>query len=524
MKSGNFFIYKHLAWPVYRGEMSEKVNKKILQTPHVWAFTTYFAEGFPYTLIRIVSSVFFRDMKVSLEAIGLTSLFGLPWVLKFLWGPQIDQFGTKRKWLLNTQGLLVLLFALVAFITPFPWMIKWIAISFFVGSIIAATHDMAIDGYYMEALDKKGQAKFVGYRVMAYRIAMMTGTGIIVTVGATTSWRLAYISASLLLGALFVYHLFFLPKVEIAKRPLYRCFYSLLSFKKAGTAAFLVFLFVSVRRSLSLGWYENLKIHIPILSRIRISGWVGIALLTILLLMALFKNRIKQSLFKDPNAFYSRAFLAYMDRDKMGVALGFIILMRTGESMLASMVSPFMVDLGIKVHYGWISGGVGLPFSILGAMLGGWCIARYGIKKTIWPFLLAQNLTNLIYMVLALGLQNFVLLNTGASVPTPIGAFNLFLVASVHAFDQFAGGLGTSVLITFLMRTCLSEFKAAHFAIGTGLMNISGVLSGVLSGFLAQWLGYGYFFGISFLFSIPGMALIFFIPFLDTENEVQKAA
>ena len=173
-----------------KGNMAETLNKKTFQTPHVWAFTTYFAEGFPYTLIRIVSSVFFRDRKVSLEAIGLTSLFGLPWVLKFLWGPQIDQFGTKRRWLLNTQGLLLLLFLLVALLTPFPALIRWVAICLFVGSVIAATHDMAIDGYYMEALDRKGQARFVGYRVMAYRIAMMTGTGIVVTIGAVTTWRI----------------------------------------------------------------------------------------------------------------------------------------------------------------------------------------------------------------------------------------------------------------------------------------------------------------------------------------------
>ncbi|MCP4667610.1 MAG: AmpG family muropeptide MFS transporter, partial [Deltaproteobacteria bacterium] len=138
--------------------------------------------------------------------------------------------------------------------------------------------------------------------------------------------------------------------------------------------------------------------------------------------------------------------------------------------------------------------------------------------KTILPFLLAQNVTNLIYMLLALALDPYVMLNTGAEHVTPIGPFNLFLVASVHAFDQFAGGLGTSVLVTFLMRTCLPQFKAAHFAIGTGLMNISGVLSGVISGFLAQWLGYGYFFGISFLASIPGMALVFFVPFLESER------
>jgi len=123
---------------------------------------------------------------------------------------------------------------------------------------------------------------------------------------------------------------------------------------------------------------------------------------------------------------------------------------------------------------------------------------------------------------LALHLNRYVVLNTGAEIAIPIGHFNLLLVALVHAFDQFSGGLGTSVLVTFLMRTCLPGSKAAHFAIGTGLMNISGVLSGVMSGFLAEWLGYGYFFGISFLASIPGMVLTFYIPFLEPGSETKS--
>jgi PAT family beta-lactamase induction signal transducer AmpG len=169
--------------------------------------------------------------------------------------------------------------------------------------------------------------------------------------------------------------------------------------------------------------------------------------------------------------------------------------------------------LGIKIHYGWISGGVGLPFSIVGAMVGGWMISRFSLRKTIWPFLLAQNVTNLLYMALAFYLGRFILINTQAEAVAPIGHFNLVLVAAVHGFDQFAGGLGTSVLVTFLMRTCLPEYKAAHYAIGTGLMNLSGVFSGALSGFLTAWLGYGLFFGLSFLASIPGMALALFVPF-----------
>lgn len=57
-------------------------------------------------------------------------------------------------------------------------------------------------------------------------------------------------------------------------------------------------------------------------------------------------------------------------------------------------------------------------------------------------------------MFLALKLHGFVLLNTGNPVPTPIGWNNLLAVVYVHDFDQFAGGLGTAVLMIFLMRLC----------------------------------------------------------------------
>jgi PAT family beta-lactamase induction signal transducer AmpG len=493
-------------------------TKKLFQSPHVWTFTTYFAEGFPYTVIRIISSVFFRDMRVSLESIGLTSLFGLPWVLKFLWGPQVDLYTTKRRWILCMQFLLVLMVLAAALLSGLPDGVKAIALLFFIGSFIAATHDMAIDGYYMEALDEKGQAKFVGYRIMAYRIAMMTGAGVIVTIGATTTWLTAFLTAAGLLAILFAYHLLFLPRTEKEGVPVLALLKNLLSIRTVVWVLVLLALVMAVGWGLRQIWPELARVHIPILSHIGFSGWVGIGLLFALILLALFKNQMKRLLLRHRDSFYSQAFIAYTDRPQIGVAIAFIILMRTGESMLTSMVSPFMVDLGIKAHYGWISGGVGLPCSIVGAMAGGWAIAKFGLKKTIWPFLLAQNLTNVIYMLLAFYLGEYLVLNTAASSLTPIGNSNLFLVAAVHGFDQFAGGLGTAVLTTFLMRTCLPGFKAAHFAIGTGLMSISGVFSGVLGGFFAGWLGYGTFFGLSFLASIPGMAMILFIPFFESRQ------
>ena len=187
------------------------IRKRSLH-PLLWSFSTYFAEGFPYTIIRTISSVFFRDRGMSLRAIGLTSLYGLPWILKFLWSPQVDEYSTKRTWLLINQGLLVMALLAVALLSPLDQAPLLIAALFFAASFVAATHDVAIDGFYMEALDEAGQAKFVGYRVMAYRIAMMTGTGVVTTIGTTRGWPLAFSCAALLFFGFFLFHFFYLPE------------------------------------------------------------------------------------------------------------------------------------------------------------------------------------------------------------------------------------------------------------------------------------------------------------------------
>ncbi|MFH0925647.1 MAG: MFS transporter [bacterium] len=485
----------------------KRMKKKKLQSPYIWTFTTYFTEGFPYTIIRTVSSVFFRDMKVPLEAIGLTSLFGIPWIIKFLWGPQVDEYGSNRKWLISTQFILFLIMILVSAVIPFPFGIKAIVILFLIGSFVAATHDIAIDGYYMKALDSDGQAKFVGYRVMAYRIAMMTGTGIIVTVGTTTSWTLAFALATLLFGLFFLYHFFYLEEVEEEKKGI-SLFFQQLAKPKTIVGSFLIVpLIISTYAFLNSVHYRLVQESYPFLKKITFSYWIAIFLLIALIIIAVCNKPIKNCLTNNPDSFYSQAFISFVDREKIGIILAFIILFKAGEFMLSTMVPPFIVDLGIKTHYGWISSLIGLPASIVGALLGGWCISRFSLKKIMWPFILAQNLTNVIYMFLAFHLSNFVKINT-----TGIGLRNLSLVAGVHGFDQFAGGLGTAILMTYLMRLCHAKFKTAHYAIGSGLMNIGGLIPGILSGFIAARYGYGGLFGVSFLVSLPAMVLIPFLP------------
>lgn len=470
-------------------------------SPSVWVFTTYFAEGFPFVLIRTVSTYFFRAIGVSVELTGLTSLYGLPWVLKFLWAPLLDFYGTKRFWLLLTQGLLSLVFLLSALLAPFSWSILIIATLFFLASILAATHDTAIDGFYLEALEVPEQARYVGYRVMAYRIAMMFGSAVIVTLGARHGWSWGFGLSSFILGFLCVLHWKSLPHVETAQRPLFLIFTDFLSWR-----ALIILLAGSV-----LIWTAGLLYrNVDFLSSLPVSSVVGCLLVLSLFCLVFFKNSILRKLESHSDSSYAQTFLSFVDRQKITAIILFIVFVRAGEFMLSAMVAPFFIDSGFKEHYGWINGAVGLPCSIIGAMIGGWFIAKYGFKKMLWPFLLAQNLTNLLYMLLAASFAKTASGTENSFLTHQIS--DLSLLSGVTAFDHFAGGLGTAILMTYLMGLCKENHKAAHYAIGTGLMSVSGVYAGALSGFIVAWFGYVLFFGISFIMSIPGMILIFYLP------------
>ncbi|MFH0800714.1 MAG: MFS transporter [Pseudomonadota bacterium] len=489
-----------------------------------WTFTTYFTEGFPFTVTRTVVPMFLRVMNVPLESIGLTSLYGLPWVLKFLWSPQIDESATKRVWLLCMQFLIVAMMFLAAIFAPLSFGVQAIAVMFFVVAVVSATHDIAIDGYYMAALDREAQAKYVGLRVMAYRIAMMAATGIVATIGTALSWTLAFAAAGVVMGLFFVYHFFYLREVETYGKTFKEMFAEFLRLKRLAGLALLALAVAGLRYFVGSHYYVSAQDYLPLLKSISFAHWVGIMLLVALILVAALRNKIKARLFRNPDSNYGKAFLAFVDRDKIGVILSFVILLRVGDWMLSAMVSPFFVDVGIKIHYGWLTSLVGLPASIIGGMAGGWAIYKFGLRKVIWPFILAQNLTLLFYMFLAFYLSNYISINTGAASPMGVGAVNLFLIGCTMCFEQFAAGLGTAVLMTYLMRLCIPEYKATHYAIGSGLMSLSGMFTGVASGFLAGWLGYGWTFGMSFLASVPAMVLIPFLPYLDTGKRASQIA
>lgn len=184
-----------------------------------WVLTTYFAEGLPFAIVRQLSSEYLTSMGVSPKEIGATSLYGLAWNLKLLWSPLIDRYSTIRRWLIVTEALLGL--AVLALAWPAGLRhtdVVWRVI--IVVALLAATHDIAIDGFYLEALDKDTQARFSGLRVAAYRVAMLAGKGLLVLAGVlqgigwdkAASWRITFLAAGAAMLLLAAGHAMALPR------------------------------------------------------------------------------------------------------------------------------------------------------------------------------------------------------------------------------------------------------------------------------------------------------------------------
>ena len=94
-----------------------------------------------------------------------------------------------------------------------------LALGFLLLGLLSATHDIAIDGFYMEVLDDGDQSKFVGYRAAAYRIAVLVIGGPLVALSAWLGWTLGLGLAAITMALLLGYHGYALPRTERSRRP-----------------------------------------------------------------------------------------------------------------------------------------------------------------------------------------------------------------------------------------------------------------------------------------------------------------
>jgi len=152
-----------------------------IRHPWLWVPSLYFAEGIPYVVVMTVSVIMYKRLGISNTDIALyTSWLYLPWVIKPLWSPLVDIFKTKRFWIVCMQLLVGAGLGGVALTIPLPDFFKYTLACFWLLAFSSATHDIAADGFYMLGLSEHQQTWFVGIRSTFYRLAMITGQGLLI--------------------------------------------------------------------------------------------------------------------------------------------------------------------------------------------------------------------------------------------------------------------------------------------------------------------------------------------------------
>ena len=490
------------------------IPKAEKRNPWLFIPTTYFAEGLPYIIINSVSVILYKNMGVSNSDLAFwTSWLYLPWFLKMLWGPMVDMYATRRAWVVYTQLILACCLGATAVSLTGHHFFAVSLVTFAAGAFVSATHDIAVDGFYMLGLTDADQALFVGIRSMFYRFAMIFGTGFLVyragklqetTGDIPGSWAIMMTVSALLFLVLFLYHRFFLP-------------YPAEDVPKAKAETW------EVLRSLgALGVYLAAAGGLIWLFTYGLTGmWsrLGAAALFTGALVFLCRRYLFPYLkgkMAEKDSSFNEAFVTYFTQDGIGYIVAFILLYRFAEAMLVKLTSPFLLDavnmggLGIPTaEVGIIYGTIGMIALIVGGILGGWLVSRYGFRRCLWPMVFALHVPDVFYLYMSYAqpaLEQVTLF--GRSLPW--GPVPLLVAA-----EQFGYGIGFTVFTMYLIMVCKGRFKTAHYAISTGIMALGMMVPGMLSGKLQELVGYRHFFLTVCVLTVPGILVIFKLPVKD---------
>lgn len=172
------------------------------------SFLMGFACGAPLLLTSSVLQAWMTEQGVDLSVIGLYSLVGLPYTLKFLWAPVFDRYtlpflGRRRGWMLITQ--LTLILALVALGLTNPAQTPWlVAVAACVVTFFSASQDIVIDAYRREDLSDNQLGLGSSLYVNGYRLGMLlAGSGGLILADHVSFARVYLLMAgTLLVGVL----------------------------------------------------------------------------------------------------------------------------------------------------------------------------------------------------------------------------------------------------------------------------------------------------------------------------------
>ena len=161
-----------------------------------------FASGLPLALTAGTLQAWLTVVGLDLKTIGIFTLVGLPYTLKFLWAPLMDRLvppwlGRRRGWMVMMQVSVALGLAAMAVTGPgqSPEILGILALAV---AFLAASLDIVFDAYRTDVLLRPERGFGVAVWVNGYRCALLLASAGALLLADRIGWQMTY----LLLAAL----------------------------------------------------------------------------------------------------------------------------------------------------------------------------------------------------------------------------------------------------------------------------------------------------------------------------------
>jgi PAT family beta-lactamase induction signal transducer AmpG len=193
--------------------------------------------------------------------------------------------------------------------------------------------------------------------------------------------------------------------------------------------------------------------------------------------------------------------LEYFQRSGAVWMLAFILCYKLGDTMASAMTTPFYLDVGFsKTEIGAVVKLFGFWATIIGSLVGGILMLKWGINRSLWLFGALQAVSTACFALLV---------KTG-----PVTS----ALAGVIAFENLSSGMGTAAFVAFMASITNKKFTATQYALLSSLMGVPRVVASAPTGYMVNVIGWqGFFVGCA-LIALPGMLLLVKFAPWDTEQ------
>ena len=165
--------------------------------------------------------------------------------------------------------------------------------------------------------------------------------------------------------------------------------------------------------------------------------------------------------------------IGFFKRDRMMSWVVLILIYLAGTSMASAMIRPLLVDLKFTLtQIGEIVGVISYSAGIVGALMGGVIISKWGVDRSLVWFGILQGISVL------------------ACLPLARGETSLVVVYAVNISLQLFASMAYTAVCTVMLEKSQAATAGTDYTIQTSIIYLGGILAMVAAGSISERLGY----------------------------------